>query len=182
MNNEKTEALKSKRLKLQEEIRLKDFRKRVASQIAVLDQFGGSYFVYYEFEHLNWIASNVLVRKRDGYSGSHGDFQIDVDDTNAKQTINFREEELTTVKFKELISSSIPFESKIVVCYQGGAPELEISLTVFLENPSVFFSSPETWILTADKNWIIESIWEQEIIRLIQLEGSIPTLAFRIDL
>ncbi len=180
MDKEKIEELKSKRLKLQEEVRLKDLRKRVASQISHLDKLGESYFVFYEFENLNWIDSNVLVRNRDGYSGIHGDFQIDVDDSNAISSFNIGEEEINSEKFKEQFSSLISAGSTLIVCYQGGDPELEFSVKAFLDNPSVFFSRPETWILTTDKKWIIEYIWEQGVIRFIQLHESTPTLVKKI--
>ena len=176
MDKEKIEELKSKRLKLQEEVRLKDLRKRVASQISHLEKLGESYFVFYEFENLNWIDSNVRVRQRNGYSGIHGDFQIDVKDSNAISSLNLYEDELNSEKFKEQFSSLISAGSTLIVCYQGGDPELEFSARAFLDNPTEFFSRPETWILTTDKKWIIEYIWEQGVIRFIQLNGSIPTL------
>jgi hypothetical protein len=180
MDKEKIEELKSKRLKLQEKVRLKDLRKRVASQISHLDKLGESYFVYYEFENLNWIDSNVCVRNRDGYRGIHGDFQIDVDDSNAISSYNISEEEINSEKFKEQFSSLISTGSTIIVCYQGGDPELEISAKAFLDKPTEFFSRPETWILTTDKKWIIEYIWEQGVIRFIQLHESTPTLVKKI--
>lgn len=182
MDKEKIEELKSKRLKLQEEVRLKDLRKRVASQISHLDKLGESYFVFYEFENLNWIDSNVRVRKRDGYSGIHGDFQIDVDDSNAISSFNLGEEEINSEKFKEQFSSLISAGSTLIVCYQGGDPELEFSVKAFLDNPTVFFSRPETWILTTDKKWIIEYIWEQGVIRFVQLDDSKPILVKKIKI
>lgn len=180
MDKEKIEELRSKRLKLQEEIRLKDLRKRVASQISHLDKLGESYFVFYEFENLNWIDSNVRVRNRDGYRGIHGDFQIDVDDLNAISSFNISEVEINSEKFKELFLSLISSESKLIVCYQGGDPELEFSAKAFLVNPTEFFSKPETWLLTTDKKWIIEYIWDQGVIRFIQLQGSTPKLVMKI--
>ncbi|NVK65437.1 MAG: hypothetical protein HWE22_12670 [Flavobacteriales bacterium] len=180
MDKEKIEELKSKRLKLQEEVRLNDLRDRVASQISHLVKLDESYSVYYEFENLNWIDSNVRVRNRDGYRGIHGDFQIDVDDSNAINSFNISEVEINSEKFKELFSSLISTESEVIVCYQGGDPELEFSAKAFLDKPTEFFSRPETWILTTDKKWIIEYIWEQGVIRFIQLKESMPTLVQKI--
>lgn len=180
MDKEKIEELKSKRLKLQEEVQLKDLRKRVASQISHLEKLGESYFVYYEFENLNWIDSNVRVRNRDGYRGIHGDFQIDVDDSNVISSCNISEEEINSEKFKEQFSSLISNASTLIVCHQGGDPELEVSVTAFLDNPNEFFSRPETWILTSDKKWIIEYIWDQGVIRFIQLQESTPILVKKI--
>lgn len=176
MDKEKIEVLKSKRLKLQEEVRLKDLRKRVASQISHLNKLGETYSVFYKSENLNWIDSNVRVRNRDGYRGIHGDFQIDVDDTKAISSFKLSDEEINSEKFKEQFSSLISNSSKLIVCYQGGSPELEISAKAFLNNPNEFFSRPETWILTLDKKWIIEYIWDQSVIRFIQLHDSLPSL------
>ncbi len=176
MDKEKTEEIKSKRLKQQEEVRLKELKRKVASQITHLEKLGESYFVYYSFENLNWIDSNVRVRQRDGYSGIHGDFQIDVEDSNTISSQNLNEDEINSEKFKEQFSLLISKRSKLIVCHQGGDPELEFSAKAFLDNPNEFFSRPETWILTTDKKWIIEYIWEQGVIRFIQLHESTPTL------
>jgi hypothetical protein len=180
MDKEKIEELKAKRLKLQKEVRLKNLRKRVASQISHLNKLDESYFLYYEFENLNWIDLNIRVRNRDGYTGIHGDFQIDVDDSNAVNLFNISEVEINSKKFKELFSSIISTESTLIVCYQGGDPELEFSANAFLNNPTQFFSKPETWILTTDKKWIIEYIWDQRVIRFIQIKASTPTLVQKI--
>lgn len=176
MDNKKIEKLKSKRLKLQEEVRFKDLRKRVSSQISHLDKLGESYFVFYESENLNWIESNVQVRKRDGYRGVHGDFQIDVNDSNVISLLSLSEEEINSDKFKEQFSSLISNVTTLIICHQGGDPEIEISAQAFLDSPNEFFSSPETWILTSDKKWIIEYIWDQCVIRFIQLVESTPIL------
>lgn len=182
MNQEKIEELKSKRLQLQETVRLQNIRKRVATQISHLEIFGEPYAVYYKFEHLNWIDSNVRVRNRNGYNGIHGDFQIDVDDSTAISSYDISENEINSEKFKSQFSSIIPTDIRLIICYQGGDPELEISVNAFLNNPLEFFSRPETWILTNDKKWIIEYICDQHIIRFIQLQASTPTLVIKINI
>jgi hypothetical protein len=63
--------------------------------------------MFYEFENLNWIDSNIPVRNRDGYSGSHGDFQIDVDDASCICSFTLKEKEINSDKFKEQFSSLI---------------------------------------------------------------------------
>lgn len=176
MNEDRIKELKSKRLKIQEEIRLKELKKRVESQISHLDKLGESYFVYYDFENLNWIDSNIRVRNRDGYNGMHGDFQIDIDDSTALLSFNLRSNEINSEKFNKHFSSIITEKLSLIICYQGGSPELEISTNAFLDNPIEYFSRPETWILTSDKKWVIEYIWEQNVIRFIQLQDSIPIL------
>jgi hypothetical protein len=180
MDKEKIEKLKERRRQLQEEMRLKKLRDRISSQIHHLENLGESYIVYYSFENLNWINSNVQVRKRDGYRGIHGDFQIDVDDSKVLNNFTMREEEINSHKFSELFLSFIPDHITLIVCYDVGDPELEISVNAFLSHPTEFLSHPETWIITFDKSMIIEYIWEQGVIRFIQLQNSIPTLVEKI--
>ena len=174
------ERIRARRQKIQEEIRLKKLRERVASQLAHLDKLGQHYTVYYEFENINWIYSNLRVRKRDGYNGIHGDFQIDVADSAAISNLKMREEDINSDKFSKQFSSLISEHNSLIVCHQGGDPELEISTKAFLSSPIEFLSQPETWIITTEKNWIIEYLWEQGVIRFIQLRGSIPTLIKKI--
>lgn len=180
MNEQKIEQLRERRLKLQEEIRLKDLRERVAFEIAHLENMGQSYSIHYDFEHLNWIGSNVSVRKKDGYNGIWEDFQIDVDDSTASSVIKLSEEEINGDLFKKLIQTLISEDGALIVCYQGGAPELEISVKAFLNKPGVFLNRMEVWLLTTDKKWIIEYIADQGAIRFIHLEGSVPTLVKKI--
>lgn len=180
MDEEKLKKLKYRKLQLQEKLRLKKLRKRIASQIDHLEKIGQSYIVYSEFENLNWINLNVRVRKRDGYSGIHGDFQIDVDDTTVMDYIKMREEEINSEMFRKQFLSLIPDNSSLIICHQDGDPELEISVKAFLSHPTEFFSRPETWIITVDRNWIIEYIWSQGVIRFIQLQQSLPILVHKI--
>jgi hypothetical protein len=180
MNEQKIELLKEKRLKLQEEIRLKNLRERVAFEIAHLEKTGESYAVHYDFEHLNWIDSNVSVRKKDGYNGIWEDFQIDVDDSTASSLIKLREGDINGELFKKHVQSLLSEDNTLIVCYQGGDPEIEISVRAFLNQPSVFLNRMEAWLLTTDKKWIIEYIADQDAIRFIQLKGSVPTLVKKI--
>ncbi len=180
MNEQKIEQLREKRLKLQEEIRLKDLRERVAFELAHLEKIGQSYRVHYDFEHLNWIVSNVPVRKKDGYHGIWGDFQIDVDDSKASSIIQLSEADITGEPFKKLVQSLIGEDCSLLVCYQGGDPELEISVQAFLTSPSIFLNRMEVWLLTTDKKWIIEHIADQAAIRFIQLQGAVPILVNKI--
>lgn len=176
MDKEKREELKDRRRQLQEELRLRELNERVAPQLAHLEESGESYRLYYEFENLDWMASNVQVRKRDGYTGVYIDFQVDVDDSTAVSSLKMSIRDLDSDIFREKFSSLIPDTNSLIVCYEGGAPEQEISVKAFLSRPTLFFSRPETWIITTDKSWIIEYIWEQGVIRFIQLQQSTPTL------
>lgn len=180
MDKEKIEQLKERRLLLQEEVRLKTLQKRVASKLNYLDKQGYQYKVYYNHEHLFWIRLNVQVRKRDGYNGIYDDFQIDVNDTTQKDVIFYFEKDLLSDKFKEQFLSIIPNISLLIVCYEGGDPEIEISTEAFLSDPLLFFTSPETWIISKDEKWIIECIWNQGAIRFIQLDNKTPTLVKKI--
>lgn len=180
MNKEKIEDLKKRRQQLQEEVRLKKLRDRISPQLAHLEKMGQPFIIHYEGENLNWIYSTVRIRKKDGYYGLHGDFQIDVDDSAAIETIKMREEEINSSKFQEQFSTLIPDNINVIVCYDGGDPELEISVRSFFYHPTKFLSHPDTWIITNDKHWVIEYIWDQEVIRFIQLQESIPTLIKKI--
>jgi hypothetical protein len=174
------EKLKDKRRELQKSLKLKQQRGRVASQIAHLEKLGHSFTVYYKSENLNWIDSNVRVRKRDGYNGIYGDFQLDVNDSNAVSSLKIKEEEIDSYKFTEPFLSIIPTNNSLIVCYQGGDPELEISQKAFLSKPTIFFSSPETWVITTDKKYVIEYMWGQGVIRFIELQKSNPILVKKI--
>ena len=74
----------------------------------------------------------------------------------------------------------IPDNTNLIICYDGGDPELEIPVKAFLSNPEKFISHPDTWMITTEKKWIIEYILDQEAIRFIQLQQSTPTLAKKI--
>lgn len=180
MDPEKAVELKKRRQQLQEEVRLKELRNRIAFQLAYLDEIDQPYTIQYENENLHWIYSSVRTRKKDGYFGIHGDFQIDVDDSTAIETIEMRKKELNSGKFQQQFLALIPDTTNIVICYDGGDPELEITAKAFLSNPTKFISYPDTWIITNDKKWIIEHILDQETIRFIQLQLSKPSLVKKI--
>jgi hypothetical protein len=177
MDSERRAQLEAKKAELREELQQKELRDRIAAQIAHLEQIGQPFHVYYRYEHLHWINTHVQVRKRDGYTGIHGDFQIDVNDGEARIKKEMNEADLDAKTFQAAFLSVIPADISLIVCHQGGAPELELSVHAFLSRPSLFFSQPETWIITSDKNWIIEYIWEQGVVRFIELEQSLPKLA-----
>jgi hypothetical protein len=173
MDEEKIKELRKKRLQLKQEVTRKA---RIPSQIAHLEKIGQSFNIYDQFENLNWIDTNVKVRNRDGYRGIHGDFQIDVDNSKVPNNLKIKESEIDSDKFSDIFKSIIPIHSSLIVCYQGGCPELEISDKAFLSKPTIFLSHPETWLITTDKNWIIEYLWDQGVIRFIKLQNFIPTL------
>ena len=86
MDRNKIEYLKEKRLLLQKENQLKELRKRIAPKLNYLEEHSFAFKVFYDFKYINWINDNIKVRPKDGYRGSHGDFQIDVDDLNVVNT------------------------------------------------------------------------------------------------
>ena len=152
----------------------------MAFELAHLEKIGQSYRVHYDFEHLNWIESNVRIRKKDGYHGIWGDFQIEVNDSTASCVIQLSEVDITGQPFKKLVQSLIAADCARIVCCQGGDPELEISVQAFLTSPSIFFNRMEVWLLTTYKKWIIEYIADQAAIRFIQLQGAVPRLVNKI--
>jgi hypothetical protein len=180
MNNEQLAELKRRKLQLQEEIRLKALRDRIAPLINHAQQGNHPYRVYYQHENLSWIRHHIPVRKRDGYLGMYDDFQIDVDDASVVEQLEIREHELMSTRFQTLFASISPVPTSLIFCYEGGDPELEVPVEAFLSNPQVFFSKPETWVLSSDKSWIIEYIWDQGVIRFIHIGGPKPRLMMKI--
>lgn len=180
MDSEKIEELKKRRQQLQEEVRLKGLRNRIPFKLDYLDEINQPYTIHYESENLNWIYSNVRIRKKDGYFGIHGDFQIDVDDSTAIETFEMSEEEMNSGGFQQQFLKLIPDNINLIICHDGGDPELEISAKTLLSNPIKFISYPDCWMITTDKQWIIEYIMDQDAIRFIQLQHAIPTLVNKI--
>lgn len=176
MDRKKIEYLKEKRILLQKEIRLKELRNRIAPELNYLEEHNFDFNVFYDFEYINWINDNVKVRNKDGYRGSHGDFQIDVDDLGVVATKIASENDLLTVKPIIEFFNRISNDTTLIICTLGGDPEVEISKEAFLSNPSIFLSSPDTWVLSADKTSIIENIWEQGVVRFIDITQHEPIL------
>jgi hypothetical protein len=180
MDKEKADQLKKRRLLLNEEIRLKTLRQRISTQLNYLDEQSCDYKIFYEHENLNWISTNVALRKKDRYSGSH-DYQIEVNDASENCfSISCNSETSLKNGFKELLLTIVLKNSRLIVIYNGGDPEIEISVKSLLLNPLLFFSSPETWLITKDKQWVIEYIWDQEMIKFIHLRNMKPVLVKRI--
>ncbi len=174
MDKERLNELSEKRRRLQEEIKFKEKREEVANEIEYLEEMGEPFKLYYVAEHFNWIVQNVKTRKRDGYRGIHGDFQIDVVD---REAISFAQiEDSDSVQFSEITLAHIPKGEMLVVCHQSRSVEIEISVHAFLSKPSVFFSTPQTWGLAMNRRFMIEYLWEQGVIRLIKIDGSTPSL------
>lgn len=167
---EKIKELKKREALLQEKVRLKLLSDQISHPINYLEREGFSYVVFAQFEWLNWLYAHVPIRKKDGYFGMHEDFQIDVDDANAQVFLELKQNELVSAAFSESILAVIPPESELVICYLGGAPEYQISLTAFLSNPLLFLSRFENWAITTDRKFIIEHIAEQQVLRLISVE------------
>ena len=176
MDRNKIEYLKEKRLLFQKENQLKELRKRIAPKLNYLEGHGFAFKVFYDFKYINWINDNIKVRPKDGYRGSHGDFQIDVDDLNVVNTKIASKDDFLTVGPIAEFFNRISNDTALIICTLGGDPELGISKEAFLSNPSLFFSSPETWVLSADKTSIIENIWEQGVVRFIDITQSEPIL------
>ncbi|MCH3885059.1 hypothetical protein [Tenacibaculum aquimarinum] len=76
--------------------------------------------------------------------------------------------------------NKIPDNTMLIICSLSGNPEFEISKKTFLSKPSIFLSSPENWVLTTDGKYIIESIWDQGIIRFIDITQVEPVLQVKL--
>tara|TARA_R110002126_G_scaffold281512_2_gene429336 strand:+ start:4195 stop:4866 length:672 start_codon:yes stop_codon:yes gene_type:complete len=181
MDKKKIEYLKNKRILLQNDIRLKTLRNRISSELNYLEEQNLAFNVIYGSEYINWINDNVKVRNKDGYYGIHGDFQIDVDDLAADaDTKIVAVGDLLTVKPILVFFNRISNDTTLIICTLGGNPELEISKEAFLSNPSIFLSNMETWVLSSDKTFIIESISDQEVVRFIDITQPEPILRVKV--
>jgi hypothetical protein len=182
MDKQKIENLREKRKLLQEEIRLKKIRDRITPQLKYLHEHDSIYKVHYESKHVNWINENLKVRTKDGYRGIHGDFQIDVNDNSCLSATITTEDELLTLKPVAKFLDDIPNDTTFIICSLGGDPELEISKETFISKPSIFFFNPENWIISTDRKFLIESIWEQSVIRFIDISQSMPILKVNVEI
>lgn len=176
MDRNKIEYLKENQLLLQKEIRLKELRNRIAPELNYLEEHSFAFKIFYDFKHINWINNNIKVIPEGGYRNSHGDFQIDVDDSNVVNTKIATEDDFLTVGPITEFFNRISNDTTLIICNFGEEPELEISKEAFLSKPSIFFSSPETWVLSADKTSIIEYIWEKGEVSFIDITQSEPIL------
>lgn len=176
MDEEKIKRLREKRAKLQKEVKLQRIRDRIAPELAYLESRNFNYEVFYDASYLHWIHESLKVRRKDGYHGSHGDFQMDVQDSSALNIALKKEEAIFSHKLIAAFFNRISNETTFIICSLGGNPELAVSKSAFLSNPSLFLSSPETWVISGDKKMLIESIREQGVIRFIALVEVEPVL------
>ncbi len=165
--NRKNELLE-KKLQLKEEVRKKELKKRIKYHIDFLESNGFTYKINYNHEYLDWMQTAFPMRKKDGYFGLH-DYQIDVNDIadNCK-TIHFKEEtELKSILEKELLKY-YSINDEIVICVNGGDPELIISIETFLTDQLQFLNNPEVWLILRDKSMVIEYIFDRKSICFIR--------------
>ena len=140
MDNNKINQLREKRLQLQEEIRLKSLRDRIANQLDYLDKQNFHYTIYYEAEHLHWINKNIPFKSnKEGLSN----FQIETDTTDEDTNcVNCTSEEDLVNELKAIFLSLFDANDKLIICYYGGDPEIEISVATFLKKAFVVFCKP----------------------------------------
>lgn len=172
MDKNKIEQLQKKKAQLQEEIRLKTLRNRIATQLDYLDEQNLKYTIYYEGEHLRWINNNIPFKNsKEGLSN----FQIETNTLDeAANSVNCTSEEALINEIKTTFLLLFDANDKLIVCYDGGDPEIKISVATFLKKPLLFFANPETWILLNNKSYILEYFWDEAIIRLIYIETLKP--------
>ena len=180
MESNKVKYLEQKRILLQKKIRLKKICNRITSELNYLQEHNFHFNVFYDFEYVNWINENIKVRNKDGYHGSHGDFQIDVNDIDAISAEKGKEDDFLAIKSITKFFNKISDDKMLIVCSLSGNPEFEISKDTFLSKPSIFLSSPENWVLTKDRNYLIESIWDQGVIRFIDITQVEPVLQVKL--
>ena len=176
MDKAKRKKLEKRRSEFQKELELKKIRDRRSYIISFLEHADFKYKIYYENEYLNWLYLNVDVRKKDGYHGVHEDFQLDVQDSEAKVSVVLKYGEISTNRFSKELLSLINRDDNFVHCQLGGDPDLETSVEPFLADPDKFLGGFGVWLVSTKKDWVIEYISGQEVIRIIRLTGSKPTL------
>lgn len=172
MEKSKTEHLKKKQRELQEKIKLKELCKPISESISFLESNNFEYKILYKGSNLNWINESLKIRKKDGYNGIHGDFQIDVNDS-FKKNITHLLSENDFLNCEEIIAfiKQVPHDTNLIICSLTSSAEIEISRDTFLTQPSSFFPTPETWVIDNKKSILIENIWTQGIIRFINIEN-----------
>ena len=179
MDKHRREQLQKRRALLQEKVKLKEIKDRLSYLTPYLENAGFDYKIYYENEYLIWLYENVDIRKKDGYRGVHEDFQIDVQDSEAKEQIKLNHKDVGTYLQSNEISSMINKDENVVLCQLGGDPDIEIPFSAFLENPGKFIGLADIWLVSTKKDWIIENTWGQNghpVIRFIKLIDSKPIL------
>lgn len=172
MTKTKIDYLLEKRKKLQERIKQEELCEPISKAIEYLKLNNFNFNIHYKAHNLNWIADNLKVRNKNGYNGSHGDFQIDVDDNSVDICIKLKSENdfLKTSSIMSFLNTQSKGQN-LIVCSLSSFAEVEISQKIFLSQPSVFFTNPETWVIDNEKSIIIEYIWKQEIVRFINVEN-----------
>jgi len=167
MEDDKRKLLQEKLKSVQEEVRKKELRNRIKYQIDYLENNDRSYNINYDNAYLNWMQRHFSMRKRDGYHGIH-DFQIDVhdEDENCKAVYFENHNQIQVVLEKELLNH-YSLEDEIVICKNGGDPELIISIGTFLTDVDFFLGYFEIWFILKDKSLVIEYISDRESIRFI---------------
>lgn len=176
MDKRRREQLEKRRSILQGEVERKEIKDRLSYLIPFLENAGFNYKIYYENEYLNWLYENVDVRKKDGYHGVHEDFQINIHDAEAKEFITLNYKDLKTESFSKEFLTLISEEENFVLCQLGGYPDIETSFQAFLEDSKKFLRIFGVWLVSAKKEWVIEYIFGQGVIRFIKLIDSKPTI------
>lgn len=167
MDTNKKIRLEEKRKKLQEDIRKKKLKHRLNREIAYLNKNHFKYRINYNHEYLYWMQRHFPIRKKDGYYGMH-DFQIDVHDEDKNCTsIYFENHDEIQGMFNKELLKRYNSEEELVICKNGGDPELVISIKALLSNIDFFLTGGEVWFILKNKTLVIEYISGQNSIRFI---------------
>lgn len=182
MDRNRQQKLTEKRHILQQELQLKKIRSRISTQLDYLNEHNFRHAIYYENENLDWITKNLPFKTKDNYTGSH-DYQLDIKtNPNTHKIVCNKSEASFQDVLSDQITSILPKDSPLILCCNGGDPELEISIKAFLSKPFLFLSKPEVWVLSKNRNWIFEYIWEQKILRIVDIQKLTPILKVEISI
>ena len=168
MDSNKRNKLLEKRKSLKEMVRKKELKARIPYQIKYLEDNNLAYSLNYNHEFLLWMQAHFSIRKKDDYYGQH-DYQIDIDKLNKNcKTVKYNDSSELQGIFESILLKNYPAHKEIVICKNGGDPELIVSIESLLSNFYLFSSAFEVWFILKDKSLGIEYISGVENLKIFK--------------
>lgn len=168
MDKKKQQYLLKKRLKFQQEINLNKLRDKISFQIDYLKKNNYDFNLYYDNEYLIWLQNNLSFIKRENCSGQL-DYQINTNIFKPNDYLFSSDKEMINIIRKQL-PKVISINSLIIICYDGGYPEIEISLQTLLTSPKTFINGGETWLVAKNKSVVLEYICFRDTLSIFSLK------------
>ncbi|MFD1294970.1 hypothetical protein ACFQ5N_14090 [Lutibacter holmesii] len=168
MDKKKQQYLLKKRQSLQQEIVLNKLRDKISFQIAYLKKNNFNFTLYYKNEYLTWLQNSLPFIKRENCSGQL-DYQINPNTFKPNNYTFSSSKEMIDI-IREQLPKVISINSLVIICYDGGNPEIEISLQTLLANPTTFINGAETWLIAKNKSVVLEYICFKNTLSIFILE------------